>query len=448
MRTIVSVRLAGALVSALAVAALTACEVDELLGARLPGSWGEFAAELDVPQCAPGFELLVDTTADELEVAGGLADPADVGAALSLREALHIASNRAGPTSIRFDPEVFPARTPGVIEMGCELQSPNVIAEACIDARDRGVIVRWPAEVDCPRVPSFNGGLIVGLTLERIPGNLRISSAQLAGNRLDTDGGQVLEGTSGLFDVAAGGPDNVVGPGNVFTGHWGVTVGPGTAVITGNYFGVDPVSGAVLGVQNAIELGSIAGPTSATIEDNVFAVSGDLIWDATADAEATLRDNFVGVDREGALLPGEWRGISGLTAGRFVVGPGNLIRGTDAAISVGGYNQDDGLRVRVTQNQIFDNGAGIVADDPSRLPAPPTIATSSASGASGGCAVAGTVELFSDRGDQGEEFEGEAACDPATGWAIAADLPLDRNFTATLTDGNGRTSPFSSPTGG
>lgn len=411
--------------------------VRDVVARAVPTTWGDFAALLDVPECPSSNPvLMVDTTADELDGGQGISDPAQAGDFLSLAEALWIADNRGSQQTILFDSAVFPTESPGRILLTRAQPLPSSVP-VCLDGRSRGVIIEHApgaTESVCPHgcfpTPEASS-LIVGVTMLNIPYFLSIGvSGQVAGCRLQgNDGIAMLANNASRF-----------GPGNVLWGAVGFWVSNPVpeGVIDGNYFGYDPVTRMPLDLGTAV----VAWDPVA-LSNNVFgrtAIAASIVVvDATA--SSVIANNYFGVDDQGrALGPGSL----GLTLygdfgdGGIRIGPGNVIRGVDAAaISVLG----DGPHI--TRNIITGNSEGIVGSPASMTP--PTITAVTTSGVEGTCPVAGTVEVFSDPGDQGEVFLGDVTCDGVSPWSLDVAVPRGRNATATLTDTLLRTSAFSTP---
>jgi hypothetical protein len=131
-----------------------------------------------------------------------------------------------------------------------------------------------------------------------------------------------------------------------------------------------------------------------------------------------------------------------MTEASSTIGPSNQFRGCGRAIL-----STDVASVTVTRNSITGNDEAMVWKAGVEVPQGPTL-TSITGGnvVSGTCPVDGTVELFTDAGDQGETFIGSIPCAASTPWTFTSNgmLPSGRNVTATLTS-NQRTSGFSPP---
>lgn len=390
--------------------------------------WGTFAAGLDVPPCPAAGALVVDTTADDLDGDLALSDLAQAGPTLSLREAMTIAANRAGPDTIFFDEAVFPVAGEATIHLDARTIPSSPI---CLDGRHRGVVIDWPrnlTESECSSCiwSVMVGSLQVGLTLNQIPQKQRISGGQIAGCR-----------TRGSY-IHAELVSGTVGPGNVFsgTGAWGVIRQKGSnspAEIRGNFFGYDPLLGPA---SDAGATGIMLFETTS-IRDNVFANPIGLRVHAAA---SVIEENFFGVDRAGNVLRGLDTGV--MAHNSVTLGPSNQFRGYGTAILASAYAE-----VTVTRNSITGNDRAFRWFGDVGPPQGPTLTSITAGNAiSGMCPVSGTVELFTDPGDQGEVFVGSSACEAGTPWTFTAQAPLPsgRNVTATLTSSR-RTSTFSAP---
>lgn len=410
----------------------------DICGPDCATTWGDFAATLDIPDCpASNPVLTVNTTTNELDGGESITDPSQAGALLSLREAVQIVGNRGIEHTIRFDATVFPATAPGRIIVDNTLGL-MVDVPVCLDARRRGVEISWNTE-------GFlwfgSGSLVTGLTMldSRANGIDIAAGMQIAGCRFEQPlGGKILVALAG----------STIGPGNVFSGQSNGVDRPlyaGTPPeIRGNYFGYDPVSRTLLDLNWAVVA---FGPT--VISNNVFGrTTGTLLASLSGSASVPLviEHNYFGVDESGRSLG---PGASGMYVQathdpwEVQVGPGNVIRGIDAAAVRVEWEPIFGAP-QITRNVITGNASGIEFSPWAPI-APPSLTAATASRVEGTCAVAGTVEVFTDAGDQGETFVGDIACDGATPWALDITTARGRNLTATLTDTSGATSAFSAP---
>ena len=402
--------------------------------------WGEYVATLSLPPCpaSPFPSLVVDTLTDELDGGEGLSEPSLAGPSLSFVEAIFIAANRVGVDVIEFTPDVFPVSTPGVIQVRTR-SFPNGFAyepsALCINARDRGVVIEWlegldsfcaePAPGEC--VWHLQAGSVqVGLELRRLPMPIWVANgSKMAGCVLDAPYRQLeVQGT----------PQVEIGPGNVFAQSvWAVSVQTQSDVwIHDNFFSYDPRGFVYSPTSNTIAL--FAG---ALIEGNVFASEQAFQGRPPSGEIAVVRHNSFGVDTAGRQLAGSLSGIESLVSGKWIVGPGNVVRGTRCGVC-----SSSSAVTQVTRNSITGTEVGIVTAAPF---APPAITAVSATSVAGTCATPGMVEVFSDAGDQGETFLTDTVCGSSLTWAAATPVPVGRNVTATLTDDNGHTSAFSAP---
>jgi len=212
---------------------------DEL---TLERQWGAFAESLPLPPCADGGVLVVNTLDDTLEGGPTLSSVAAAGPTLSFREALFVASNRAGPDRIHFDATVFPPNVANVIRVTDALLPFPRVLNTCIDARGRGVIVQFDYLTSCETCSWSlgSGSQLSGLVLKGRMGKLGVDQAVVAGNRFSI-AYQALQISDGA----------VIGPWNVFGhGAYGVRLDfyflnlPSS--IEGNFFGVEPTTHANL----------------------------------------------------------------------------------------------------------------------------------------------------------------------------------------------------------
>ncbi|MBI3184257.1 MAG: hypothetical protein HYZ28_19155 [Myxococcales bacterium] len=405
---------------------------------RAAQPWGSYVGALGLPSCPPGALLEVSDTTTELTGGRSLSDPAAAGPSLSIVEAMWIAANRPGLEVIRFGAEAFPPEAPGVIRPTEADELPADLGPLCLDARDRGVVVDWGRSATaCTRRCIWSlgpGSLMAGLVLLRMPASLEVAGGQVAGCRLGTDGAAAIYSLKAAVVEARSGA--VVGPHNVLSDAVGlrVSAGQSNVLVIRNDFGWDPVTRVDLVLLVGAELHG-----DVTLDDNVFgpAVVKPLLLEDGA-ALARLRNNRFGVDRDGAPFGRSSSGLA-LGAGAAEVGPFNVFRGLPAAISVG-----DAARVRISRNSITGNALGIVFQTSPQVP-PPSVNSADASGVRGSCLVDGLVEVFSDIGDQGEQFLGDVTCITGSPWSIALAPPRGRNVTATITRPTGQTSAFSAP---
>jgi len=175
------------------------------------------------------------------------------------------------------------------------------------------------------------------------------------------------------------------------------------------------------------------------------------LWDFASDNLVT--GNLVGTDVSGTRdlgnrSSGVWVGEGGM---ENVIGPDNIIAYSDrCGIEVSG---SDSLGNTLTQNSIHDNGgAGICLLDGGNttLGAPFIFDFDLTGGLVTGTTCANcTVEIFSDTGDEGVVYEGQAVADSSGVFTFAKGVSFTGpHLTASATDPAGNTSEFSTPTSG
>lgn len=399
-------------------------------------SWGIFAASLAAPPCVGDLTLVVDTTTVELDGGATLDDPAQAGATLSLLEALTIAANRSERVAIFFDPQVFPANTPAIIAFdgGCDLPD---LENTCVDGRDRGVIIDFGGDYSGGSRPTCTlnlrqDALVVGLELRKLTWQVSAyQGSQIAGCRFNSDGFEATPAGEPETLTPTGGA--LIGPGNSFGNTEGVRLKlTGMATIRGNYFGVDPVTGAQIFNQFGVHVWSLSALSGALrIEGNVFQSSVGIDFRSALAEGSTVHvvNNRFGRGKESAIFG--WTGISGTISGgsTAVFGPDNVFEGLDRAIDINGQ----GAGVTITANSISDCGEAITIADP-RV-APPTVTRATPTLAEGTCPVDGLVEIFVDEAAQAGTYIGNASC-TAGSWTFSGALP-GPNVTATLTTAEG-----------
>ena len=164
-------------------------------------------------------DLVVTVANDEVDDPGAT-DPMDVGGVgdVSLREALTIAINTTGATTITFDTGVFPLAMPTTIFVGAGsggASLPAIEDDTCIDGRDAGVILdgsSTPATANGLEITGSNN-VVAGLSIVNSPDDgIQIS---VATNNLvrDCDIGVSGPGPGDDGVHVNGGGDNTIGPG-------------------------------------------------------------------------------------------------------------------------------------------------------------------------------------------------------------------------------------------
>lgn len=218
--------------------------------ATLELQWGVYAQGLPIPACNDGGVLLVDALDDDLEGGPTITTRAAAGATLSLREAIFLAANTPGPHVINFDAAVFPPNAAATIHSDEDLAFPNQqLLDTCIDARGRGVIVEFGFTQFCQNNCAWELGprsQMTGLVLKGNMGKMGVADALIAGNRF-----MITYQALQLFDGAVIGPSNVFGHG-VFGVRLDFYSTSRVASVDGNFFGVEPTTGANLDLRVAI----------------------------------------------------------------------------------------------------------------------------------------------------------------------------------------------------
>lgn len=220
--------------------------------------------------------------------------------------------------------------------------------------------------------------------------------------------------------------------------------------VTGNYIGTDRTGLGALGNRDCgIDLwgskgNTIGGPAPG--EGNL--ISGNLNY-GIAIYTASSSGNWITGNRIGTNYTGSW-GLADQRVGIYIeagsknrIGPDNLIKHHRfAGVFVLGAQA---LGNTITRNTISDNaGKGIyLADGANNNQAPP-LTSLTPDGAQGTTLPNAVVEIFSDPADEGLTFEGSTLAGPdgAFSWTGRCTGP---HVTATATDAQGSTSPFSQP---
>ena len=373
------------------------------------GTFGDWAASIGLPGCPDGSVIVVDTVEDELDAGvdfATLTTRAGAGAHLSLREALWLARNTAGPKSIVFDEQVFPARAPGVMTISSS-DWPWNVPEVCLDGRSRGVIIRWEgcfSPVGC--VWSLDSkSRMLGLTLEKIPQAINLSG-QVAASRL-SGGGRLLN----LQGSAVVGPGVIFGPCQV-----ALQAESPTSSVKGSYFGLDPLTKRGLAIQVDMYLFE-----AIDVRDSEFHSVTYLVTDGpTQQSPGSLTRNTY-EDATVLAYGGQW----------FFAN--NRVRGTTTI-----HTMAPGT-LQLSRNSIA--GQTTIS---SPVP-PPTLLGYSNGTVTGFCPLAGQVEVFSDLGSLGETFVGEKACAADAGFSVDVQVAAGLNITATLSVSAQGSSGFSTP---
>lgn len=357
----------------------------------------------------------------------------------TLRQALTEA--RAGDT-ILFDPVVFPPGSPATISPTSPL--PTITQHGLVlDASDAGVILdgsmisgtgHWGLAIEA------NGVTVRGLQILNFSGN----GIELRGQN-NTIGGDRELGIGPL------------GQGNLLSrnAHAGIGLfdtSTSSNTILGNLIGVDPTG--TLDWGNGGDGIHLNAANRNVIRDNVIGwnMMGIQACCTSNTSHNLIQDNRIGMSSDDATpIPNDINGVWFHDGASYnIVGPGNIIA----------HNLSAGIAMHtaisrgntVTQNRIFGNGGGIDLVDGSNGKAEPPQITSFelASGILMGYACPGcTVEVFSDSGGQGEQYEGSVQASEEGHFVFRKNAAVvGPQMTATSTDLEGNTSPFSPPTSG
>jgi hypothetical protein len=340
-----------------------------------------------------------------------------------------------------FDPSVFPPDTPVTVALSSalpELDKGNIT----IDASSAGVILDGSNITE----PEHVHGLSITSDHNAIYG-LQIVNFSDAGIALG-NGAQynVIGGDWNTGDRRTGQSNLISGNGNFGIGLWGEETSYNT--IQGNMIGVT-WNGAETWGQARDGIHS-NGATRNLITENIIGGSGNagVYLCCVTDGWNILTNNQIGAGFGRIPLPNSLAGVLIHRTSHNVVGPGNLIA----------FNNGEGVLFwedtpfnTVTQNRIWDNGGrGIVISSQGTLRPPRILDFDLAAGMVSGTACANcTVELFSDNGDEGAIYEGQAESDSDGVFSFEKGAPLAGPFlTATATDTDGSTSEFLPPAPG
>jgi hypothetical protein len=463
-----------------------------------------FAAACGGGQGGDHFTILVDSTADTdarddgltlreaIRVATGELAPADLSAAEK-----HNVHGKPGAQSadiIGFDPKVFAPAQPATITLSETLPSLTSGNDA-IDGAGAGVIIDGDDKgFNCLIIESA-GNAIRGLQIQRCLNTLVlrdtasanviggpkegernvISDSSVAieidgsdnvvqGNYLGTDATGTASHPNAMEGIwiAPGARDNVIGgskpgEGNLISGNalYGLNIGGSGAtgnVVKGNYIGVDATGQKALKnryglvLSNGAQRNTIGGtePGDANIISGNQS-SGILIRSADT-ADNVIIGNFIGTDRTGEMDLSNGNGIWLLEGAH-----GHVIGGTEPGqANVIAFSGIIGVLVEgadtvgntIRGNSIHSNARqGIVSEKEGNAGlAAPTI--SAANPVSGTACPNCTIDIYSDSSDEGKVYEGSTTADANGHFAFEGKTtgPL---VTATATDAQGSTSPFS-----
>jgi hypothetical protein len=246
------------------------------------------------------------------------------------------------------------------------------------------------------------------------------------------------------------GQGNLISGNNAFgVGLWGEDASGNT--IQGNIIGTD-LSGTSAwgGRRDGIHSN---GANHNVIGDNLIGGYTTGVYLCCANnGSNTVRGNYIGTDASGGTGVGNaGPGVAMDRSGHNVIGPDNVVAHNDGAgVAVYGSGA---LGNRITRNSIHDNG-GLGIDQweggNTELAAPRIVSFDLEAGTLSGYTCANcTVEVFSDNGDEGATYEGQALAGSAGTFALNKGAAFTGpHLTATTTDTDGDTSKFSAPTYG
>ena len=296
-----------------------------------------------------------------------------------------------------------------------------------LDAQSGDTITFDPA-VFAPDVPAT---IYLTSSLPLISqGNLKIDAS---------NAGVILDGSNISEDFTSG--LEIVSDGNTIQGLQTVNVSPGAGIsLSGgaqrNTIGGDRrVGSGPLGQGNLVS-GNGIGIRLIDEGTSFNTITGNLIGTDATEADAW------GNSSSGIYIENGARGNT--------IGPDNIIAYNEDGITIRDLNS---LCNTITQNSIHDNEyQGIYAFEGgnTELAAPFVFDFDLATGTVTGTACAnGIIEIFSDRGNEGEVYEGRATADSTGAFTFnKGAFFTGPHLTATATDADGNTSWFSIPTSG
>jgi len=451
-----------------------------------------------------GFTIVVDSTADTdtrddgltlreaILVATGELAPAD----LSNAEADNVHGKPGAQSAdvIGFDPKVFPPAEPASIALEATLPSLTSGTDA-IDGAGAGVIIDGGSQqFNCLIIESAENA-IRGLQIQNCLTALLLKEAASAnviggpeadernvisdnsvaieidgtanvvqGNYLGTDPTGTASRPNAMEGIwiAPGGRDNIIGgsksgEGNLISGNalYGLNIGGTNAtgnVVKGNYIGVNASGQKKL--QNlyglVLSLGAQRNTIGGTESGDANIISGNqsggILIRSSDTADNIVIGNMIGTDRTGEMELGNG------TAIWLLEGPhGHITGGTEPGqANVIAYSGIVGIQVEgadtigntIRGNSLHSNAReGILSVDGGNASLEPPNLTA-ANPVSGTACPNCTVDIYSDAADEGRVYEGSTTAN--TSGRFTFDEEISGPFvTATVTDAQGNTSPFS-----
>ena len=217
-------------------------------------------------------------------------------------------------------------------------------------------------------------------------------------------------------------------------------------IILGNYIGATVDGVAVASQTGGISLSSAARRLTV---GGVTWPEGNLVLGTPREGIAVggkrhvVQGNIVGIDAHGNPSPNSAGIKEGGGNARDVIIQGNTIAGNSG---IGGQSTF-GDRSTFRRNSIYNNSGGglaLACTEAAACLAAPVLLSVSATSVSGTACPACEVEVFSDAGSQGRYFEASGIANAQGAFSIALSAPpRGPNVTATATDPDGNTSPFS-----
>ena len=355
----------------------------------------------------------------------------------TLRQAIQDAQNG---DIVTFDPAIFPPYAPVTIYVASGL--PYVTqGNLTIDASNAGVIL------DGSNITDPQHGLTISSDHNVVRG-LQITGFSPAGVGL-YGGAQynIIGGDRSVGDGPLGQGNLISGNGEFGIGLWDEDTSHNT--IQGNYIGINRDGTAAGHARDGIHSN---GATQNLITGNI--ISGNELAGVylccVLDGRNTITGNLIGVGLGGWPLGNGFAGILIDRTSHNVVGPGNVIshNGGDGI----GFWEDTPYNT-VTRNSIHDNGGGgisLTSIIQHTLQPPLIINFDLQDGTVTGATCPNcVVEIFSDSGDEGSIYEGQAKAKANGTFTVDKATSLAGPFlTATATDSDGSTSEFSPPTRG
>lgn len=382
---------------------------------------------------APGERRWVVTTTDDAD------DGACDGAHCSLREALNAANDQPGADLVAF---AIPSADAGCAGGRCTIRPSTPLP----DMTDGGTTVDAYTQPgarpnSAPVGQGLNGVLAIVLDGSLLPDccpsglTLRGSGATVRGlviGRFYT-GIRLLGGSGSRIEGNFVGTDalGLAPAGNRCGGVRIEDLGGGDAPRDHVIGGASPAARNLLSGNTCVGL-EIGGARGTRVAGNIVG--------ADASGERALPNTYGGIRLFGAAAGSRIGGEGGGEPNTIAF---NELYGVEVN---GSFGSTDGNTI--AGNRIHSNGGPgitLVGGGNHDLAAPVVLVAAPTSARGTACALC-TVEVFSDRADEGERFEGRVRADAAGVWLLASPTAFaGPNLTATATNAGGDTSAFASP---